>query len=87
VKIKQSHLRRIIKEEIQRLYEKSKSYGGSSPDFQSWSEDRIKKYWNSMGGTWDKVLAKVKKAGFSDDPEAFVSTLHKKVKGKWPSEK
>jgi len=33
-----------------------------------------------MGGTFDKVLIKVKKAGFAKDPEAFVSTLNKKIK-------
>ena len=67
--------------------DEGKKFGGDAPDFETWSDEKLKKYWDSMGGTFDKVLAKVKAAAFADDPEGFVSTLHKKVKGKWPAEK
>lgn len=65
----------------------AKEFGGEEPDFETWDEERLEKYWKTMGGSFEKVLAKVKEAGFADDPEGFVSTLHKKVTGKWPTEK
>ena len=86
MKLAINELKKIIREEIFNILE-NKKYGGKEPDFKNWSEKRTKKYWNDMGGTFDKVLIKVKKAGFAKDPEAFVSTLNKKIKGKWPTEK
>lgn len=88
-------VRKIVKEEVFRfLLEKSKEYGGNEPDFESWGFERARKYWKSMGGhippkkgDFRRVLEKVKEGDFTDDPEAFVSTLEKKATGKWPSEK
>lgn len=74
-------------ESFKEYLDEAKEFGADAPDFETWSKEKLEKYWKSMGGSFDKVLVKVKEAGFANDPEGFVSTLHKKVIGKWPAEK
>lgn len=58
---------------------------GAAKYFEGWSDERCKKQWSSLGGSFDKVVEKMK--GKVDSPEAYASALHKRVKGKFPQEK
>ena len=64
-----------------------KDYGGGEPDFESWSNERCKSYWNTLKKnhpSWDDKIKAVGK--FTDNPAAFLSTIQKRASGKWPRE-
>ena len=85
--MKLSYLKTIIREEIKNVI-KEKEYGGSSPDFPSWSDERCRKYWSSLvknHPSWNSKVKAVSK--FANNPEGFLNTLKKRATGKWTREK
>lgn len=58
-------------------------------DFKEEDREKWTKYWNSMGGTFTKVVQKLKKSKKDpiSNPEAYAAALEKFVTGKWPREK
>lgn len=57
-------------------------------DFKEEDREKWTKYWNSMGGTFTKVVQKLKrsKKDSISNPEAYAAALEKFVTGKWPRE-
>lgn len=57
-------------------------------DFQEKDKEKWTKYWNSMGGTFSKVVEKLKKSKKDpiSNPEAYAAALEKFVTGKRPRE-
>jgi len=53
--------------------------------FSSWSDERCKKMWNSLGGTHTSCINKMK--GHISDPGGYCNALGKRATGKWVREK
>lgn len=58
-------------------------------DFKEEDREKWTKYWNSMGGSFTKVVEKLKRSKKDpiSNPEAYAAALEKFVTGKWPREK
>jgi len=53
--------------------------------FDSWSTERCKAMWESLGGTHTSCMNKMK--GHIATPGAYCNALGKRAKGKWVREK
>lgn len=74
---------------IEQWVNESKAYGGDSPDFESWSDDKVKKWWATFKKnheTWDDKVKALKGKGIKN-PEGFIATMQKRATGKWSGEK
>lgn len=80
--------RKIAENKKKDLSEISKPYGGEKPDFDSWPQERIKKYWETLSKKHKTFESKVEAvSSFADNPEAFIAALEKRATNGWPAEK